>query len=283
MKSFSIILVLFVLLSINFHVNANANCGVRPNSNRIVGGAKSTPGDWGWTVALHKSDGFFCGATLISNNALLTAAHCFLSSDYKTKLPNGFKALIGVHNRANMESWVQTRTQAKLFVHEQYDWQPLIDKNDIALIKFKAPVQFNNYKIFPACMENQNQNFRLEGEEVWITGWGSTFFGPSLYATPAVTEKRQVPIKIWRNSECGKFPDYILNTMICGGDLSKTQTGAGACKGDSGGPLSYKKDNKWYLVGIVSGLNGGKCGNNTIFTRVSAYKNWIARNMAIVF
>ena len=43
----------------------------------IIGGTPSEPCKWPWHVALLKADGsFLCGATLISNNWVLTAGHC---------------------------------------------------------------------------------------------------------------------------------------------------------------------------------------------------------------
>uniref|UniRef100_T1ITP1 SMC hinge domain-containing protein n=1 Tax=Strigamia maritima TaxID=126957 RepID=T1ITP1_STRMM len=44
---------------------------------RIVGGINSVPGSWPWQAAVYKEGNFMCGATLISSQYLLSAAHCF--------------------------------------------------------------------------------------------------------------------------------------------------------------------------------------------------------------
>ena len=58
--------------------------------------------------------------------------------------------------------------------------------------------------------------------------------------------------------------------------------GEDSCKGDSGGPLVYREgaDDPWYQVGVVS-FGTKKCGAGTpgVYTRVSAYMDWISKNM----
>ncbi|KAK0138433.1 Serine protease 27 [Merluccius polli] len=51
-------------------------CGTAPLNNKIVGGDDAPPGTWPWQVSLG-GPRHFCGGSLINNEWVMTAAHCF--------------------------------------------------------------------------------------------------------------------------------------------------------------------------------------------------------------
>merc|ERR1719348_2938401 len=64
---------------------------------KIVGGHEAQPNQWPWQVALFIDNAWFCGGALISENWVLTAAHCVDGASY-------FDIMAGAHDvRASSE------------------------------------------------------------------------------------------------------------------------------------------------------------------------------------
>ena len=57
----------------------DCKCGVSADKQpraRIVGGEDATPGEFPWAAALEYLESTYCGAAIISDRIVLTAAHC---------------------------------------------------------------------------------------------------------------------------------------------------------------------------------------------------------------
>ena len=149
--------------------------------------------------------------------------------------------------------------------------------NDIALIKLNESLDFKQeHKLLtPICLPKQI-DIDLHSFKCVITGWGRlTADG----LKPSALQEAVVPIV--NSTECfQKFGFHIdVNTNLCAAGLRSG--GLGTCSGDSGGPLQCQlTDKRWHQFGVISwGISCAKPGIPDVFTKVSAYINWIEETM----
>jgi len=257
--------------SLSSHKDRNrpkAVCGEEgpPAKDRIVGGEEATPNQWPWQVALFVDDSWFCGGSILSENYILTAAHCITGA-------NSYDVMAGSHNiRADNEPHRVEVTSYKGWTHPEWDHVHL--QNDIALIELPEPLEFNDY-IKPACLPESGDTAD-PGDLATVLGWGKT--------SDASTELSDVlrmvhDVPVMSNEDCHAVFGIIGDGHVC---LDATG-GRGSCNGDSGGPLVKKQGGLqepgqvWTQHGIVSFGAGAGCesGKPNGFTRVSYYRDWI--------
>ncbi|XP_006729397.1 transmembrane protease serine 11A [Leptonychotes weddellii] len=231
-----------------------------PSMERIADGYPAKKADWPWQASLQMDGIHFCGASLISEEWLLTAAHCF--DIYKN--PKLWMASFGT----TLSPPLMRRKIQSIIIHENYAAHKHDD--DIAVVKLSTPVLFSN-DVGRVCLPDATFEV-LPRSPVFVTGWGA------LKANgPFPNTLRQVEVEIISNDICNQVNVYggaVSSGMICAGFLMGKLD---ACEGDSGGPLVVKdlKDT-WYLIGIVSwGDNCGQKNKPGVYTNVVYYRNWI--------
>lgn len=287
---------------------------------RIYGGRPAEQGAWPWQVSLHSAENVgsdqrsrilsqFCGASLISRQWVLTAAHCVQDFDGNISAPREILVRSG-----NVALWEGDFRQISAVIpHPNYD--PIRTDNDIALLKLSEPVS-NSSGPVGAIPVLQDGSQLQPGPAVSI-GWGLMEDN----TVPGVL--MEVEIELVPNSACNNgfaeqtrrdvgsyllsigaahevpedklvaafelispsIGDALTNNMICAG---VPQGGKDSCNGDSGGPLMVRRaDGGWIQVGIVS---WGKmplgaqtaCGLPSlygVYTRVSNYFDWIGNTI----
>lgn len=255
---------------------ASCSCGTRPFSRktRIVGGANADVGEWPWQISLHAvGEGHTCGASLISEQWLVSAAHCFQDNGgQRYSDPARWTAYLGLHEQAQRDTSVMRKIK-RIIAHRQFN--DYTYDRDIAVLELESPVTYNNV-IQPICLPDATHDFAV-GKTLWVTGWGALKEG----GTGAVILQK-AEIRLINQSECNRVMNNELTAnMICAGFLSG---GIDACQGDSGGPLSSVEVNgsRVYLAGIVSWGDGcARRDKPGVYTRVTMLRDWIKQQTGL--
>ncbi|XP_028145420.2 serine proteinase stubble-like [Diabrotica virgifera virgifera] len=242
----------------------------------IIGGQSSKQKEFPHMAALGygvKSENqWLCGGSLISENYVLTAAHCLTAPSLgAVQYVRLGTTTLQTETLDSADYNVVRRIPYPTYVNgRQYD--------DIALLQLDRPVQFTEY-IQPICLFASTD---LSNVQLTATGWGKT----SNYGSIA-KDLQKVDLDYVPNDVCQKaysiipkdeLPYGIIDTsQLCGG----TQDGSkDTCQGDSGGPLQVQQDGRLYIVGITSfGIGCGKPGIPGVYTRVSNYLPWIEQTV----
>jgi secreted trypsin-like serine protease len=195
-----------------------------------------------------------CGGTLISEKAILTAAHCVAHSEiayvqFKSASENGERR-IGVAARL----W-----------HQRYSKENYI--NDIGVLILAKPIT----DIEPLKLPPVNDIPLRSLESLSVIGYGEDQNG-ARPSRAAIAKQKDM------SSEGGVYFNSFNNDLMiaAGRYIERERVFSGACRGDSGGPLLSKFGSTAVILGVVSyGAVDCNASNPSAYTRVSAYLDWI--------
>ena len=243
----------------------------------VVGGSTTTIEEWPWQVAVASPpdgrDGFerqFCGGSLVSPTAVVTAAHCAFDSDVQAFLqPADFSAITG-RTVLSSSAGAETRVSDVIYfadlegtpVPQSVGTAPvgprLYDEDssvwDVAVLELATPAPAPARPI--AIADASERDLWDAGDTAYATGWGDT---TGLGTFP--DDLREVEMEVIADSDCGDGNSYgtifVPAVMVCAG--VPTIGGKDTCQGDSGGPLVVPAgDGSFRLIGDTSFGDG--CG-----------------------
>ncbi|XP_013198619.2 collagenase-like [Amyelois transitella] len=234
-------------------------------NQRVTGGELADLGVYpffaGLVIAVNVNLTSVCGASIISNTKLITAAHCWTDGEYQA-------LLVEVVLASNTLFTGGTRVATDdVIAHEDFNPESL--QNDIAIITVPRIEFSGNLMAISLPMVDS-----YVGTQCQVVGFGRTAEEEPLTLTQQLSHAYLTVIS---NEECGIFyGELITDSLVCTSGLD----GRGPCGGDSGGPVFYG-DEEFTLIGVVSfgAAYGCEAGFPSSHTRVTAFLQWINERM----
>ncbi|XP_004520095.1 serine protease SP24D [Ceratitis capitata] len=230
-----------------------------PNG-RVVGGVDATIGQFPHQVSLQREDGSHtCGGSIISENYILTAAHCVVVGNGIEPYPAKFyQVRVGSIQRTVGGQLLKLK---RIIVNKTYG----NFLNDVALLELEQPLVFtSNIQAIELADEEV-----ASGEDVIISGWGRlSTYGPIPHRLQWNT------LKALNVEECETAIEMGHDCLIC----LAHQEEHGTCFGDSGGPAIYNGK----LVGVAGFVvNGCGSANPDGYAKVFYHRDWIKANAGV--
>jgi secreted trypsin-like serine protease len=246
----------------------------------IIGGVEATPCEFPWQLSQQRQGtagwSHSCGATLLSANYALSAAHCVEGAAV-----NILRVWAGLHDRtATANGRLSNVLSYKM--HESYNVGAVTYANDISILTLETPITEALPCIGYAKLPTDNLDL-FAGRTGTMSGWGRINTDNTL---PLNLQKADIGIITTTNCNsllASVSGARVSDLQICFYDSANQM---GSCNGDSGGPFNINYPSASDTMMVVAGVtswgvsSGGSCMQTypSIYTRTSGFLPWIATN-----
>lgn len=230
---------------------------------RIVGGVPATAADAPYQAAVFLPR-TFCGGTMVTDQIVVTAAHCVA----EITRPSDIEVAAGELRLTRIPA-ADRVSVAAFEIHPGYDHDRRDYRNDVAVLHLSRPIA--GAVGIPIDTDTATPT---AGTRARISGWGTLRF---LGTQPDQLQVAEVEIRSGPGDPCPAYDDRAFRSaiMLCAG-APGGGGGVDTCQGDSGGPLVVEEAGRLILAGITSW--GNECGLAHfpgVYTRVSSFADWI--------
>ena len=219
------------VLSVALALVATLSLSARPSA-AIVNGSVAAEGAYPFMASLQDGSGFaFCGGSVISSTAILTAAHCVEGDD-----GSDLWVVTGRNNLSDTSKGQRIKVSS-VHVHPAY----ANSTHDVAVLRLATPTASPAIRLAGAA----DDGLEAAGTRVRVIGWGDQTPTLGLNST---NQLREVDLDVVSDSECGQTNfGFDGPTGVCAAALLKD-----SCQGDSGGPLFATTAAGRVQIGVVS-------------------------------
>jgi secreted trypsin-like serine protease len=225
---------------------------------QVVGGTPAAQGEFPWIVRLSMG----CGGSMITQQILITAAHCVPATGPNTTIT----ATLGA---VDLQDPNRTVVRSDYVIRAPGAGGPPGD--DWALIRLERSVDVPTVPI-ATTPEFDSGTFT-------VAGWGGAVEGGP---QQRFLLKADVPFidDVQCASAGGSYLDLVPDEEICAGNWD--DGGVDTCQGDSGGPLLNRDSNgEWVLIGTTSwGIGCARPLNPGVYMQASHFSSAILAAVA---